>query len=163
QNEAQAAAHLHHQNIVPVHAVGCERGVHYYAMQLIDGQTLAAVIRELRRRTGATPASGPRAAGAPASALALGGWPPARRAQAGAQPTPEDALAAPPPPPPRAPGENGQAEEAPAEPAAAATPGLSSERSHKTAAFFRTVASLGIQAAEALEHAHQLGVIHRDV
>ena len=29
--------------------------------------------------------------------------------------------------------------------------------------FFRTVASLGVQAAEALEHAHQLGVIHRDV
>jgi eukaryotic-like serine/threonine-protein kinase len=29
KNEAQAAAHLHHQNIVPVHGVGCERGVHY--------------------------------------------------------------------------------------------------------------------------------------
>src|SRR5262249_17438206 len=33
KNEAQAAAHLHHSNIVPVHATGCERGVHYYAMQ----------------------------------------------------------------------------------------------------------------------------------
>ncbi len=39
KNEAQAAAHLHHQNIVPIHGVGCERGVHYYAMQLIEGQT----------------------------------------------------------------------------------------------------------------------------
>src|SRR5438445_4256673 len=29
--------------------------------------------------------------------------------------------------------------------------------------FFRTVANLGVQAAEALEHAHQLGVIHRDI
>jgi serine/threonine protein kinase len=28
KNEAQAAAHLHHTNIVPVYAVGCERGVH---------------------------------------------------------------------------------------------------------------------------------------
>ena len=28
--EAQAAALLHHTNIVPIHAVGCERGVHYY-------------------------------------------------------------------------------------------------------------------------------------
>jgi hypothetical protein len=41
KNEAQAAAHLHHTNIVPVYAVGCERGVHYYAMQYIEGQTLA--------------------------------------------------------------------------------------------------------------------------
>ena len=46
KNEAQAAAHLHHTNIVPVYAVGCERGVHYYAMQFIEGQTLAAVIAD---------------------------------------------------------------------------------------------------------------------
>src|SRR5438876_4271759 len=48
KNEAQAAAHLHHTNIVPVHAVGCERGVHYYAMQYIEWQTVAGLIRELR-------------------------------------------------------------------------------------------------------------------
>jgi hypothetical protein len=36
RNEAQAAAQLHHPHIVPVFAVGIERGVHYYAMQLID-------------------------------------------------------------------------------------------------------------------------------
>src|SRR5207249_1283988 len=35
KNEAQAAAHLQHQNIVPVHFVGCERGVHFYAMQYV--------------------------------------------------------------------------------------------------------------------------------
>src|SRR5262249_31960643 len=29
KNEARAAAQLHHQNIVPVYAVGCERGVHF--------------------------------------------------------------------------------------------------------------------------------------
>ena len=44
QTEALAAAQLHHTHIVPVYSVGCERGVHYYAMQFIDGQTLAAVI-----------------------------------------------------------------------------------------------------------------------
>ncbi len=51
KHEAQASALLHHTNIVPVHAVGCERGVHYYAMQLIDGQSLAAMIAELRLRS----------------------------------------------------------------------------------------------------------------
>src|SRR5206468_10438398 len=50
KNEALAAAHLHHTNIVPVFSVGCERGVHYYAMQYIEGQTLAEVIHELRVR-----------------------------------------------------------------------------------------------------------------
>src|SRR5207244_3267209 len=40
---------------------------------------------------------------------------------------------------------------------------VSTERSTKTPAFFRTVANLGVQAAAALEHAHQLGVIHRDI
>jgi serine/threonine protein kinase/Flp pilus assembly protein TadD len=52
KTEAQAAARLHHTNIVPVHAVGCERGTHFYAMQFIDGQTLAAVITDLRRFAG---------------------------------------------------------------------------------------------------------------
>jgi len=50
QNEARAAASLHHTNIVPVHAVGSERGVHYYAMEYIDGVPLSAVIQELRRQ-----------------------------------------------------------------------------------------------------------------
>ncbi len=48
QNEAQAAASLHHPNIVPVYGVGCERGVHYYSMQLIKGQTIAQLIKQLR-------------------------------------------------------------------------------------------------------------------
>src|SRR5207249_2498530 len=54
-NEAQAAAHLHHQNIVPVYAVGCERGVHYYAMQFIEGRTLKALVVELRQLAGLEP------------------------------------------------------------------------------------------------------------
>ena len=48
QVEVQAAAHLHHPHIVPVYAVGCESGIHYYAMQLISGQSLAAIIAGLR-------------------------------------------------------------------------------------------------------------------
>lgn len=49
RNEAAAAAHLRHENIVSVHAVGHERGVHYYAMQFIDGQSLASLISEFRK------------------------------------------------------------------------------------------------------------------
>src|SRR5262249_9194392 len=48
RNEAHAPAQLHHTNIVPVHATGCERGVHFYAMQYVEGQTLAQVIADLR-------------------------------------------------------------------------------------------------------------------
>lgn len=44
--EARAAAGLHHTNIVPVHFVGEERGVHYYAMQYVEGQSLAELIRQ---------------------------------------------------------------------------------------------------------------------
>ena len=48
RNEAHAAAALHHTNIVPVYAVGSDRGVHYYAMQMIDGSTLAELIENMR-------------------------------------------------------------------------------------------------------------------
>lgn len=58
KNEAQAAALLHHTHIVPIYAVGCERGVHFYAMQLIEGQSLAMVIQQLRERAGR--GNGPR-------------------------------------------------------------------------------------------------------
>jgi eukaryotic-like serine/threonine-protein kinase len=125
KNEAQAAAGLHYTNIVPVYGVGCERGVPYYAMQFIDGQTLAAVIHELRL--------GERGC---VSAPSLG------------------ALTQ-----PRSPEEIPTGPFVPTTPAAA----LSTERSTKSPAFFRTVANLGVQAAEALEHAHLMSVIHRDV
>jgi hypothetical protein len=36
-------------------------------------------------------------------------------------------------------------------------------QSIESGTFFRTVARLGVQAAEALEYAHQMGVVHRDV
>jgi serine/threonine protein kinase len=54
QIEAQAAAQLHHTNIVPVFGVGTDRGVHYYAMQFIEGQSLSALIDELCRSSRVT-------------------------------------------------------------------------------------------------------------
>jgi Tfp pilus assembly protein PilF len=43
--ETQALAQLHHPHIVPILAVGGERGAQFYAMPFIDGATLAEVIR----------------------------------------------------------------------------------------------------------------------
>jgi serine/threonine protein kinase/Tfp pilus assembly protein PilF len=69
QNEARAAACLHHENIVPVHGVGSDCGVHYYAMQFIEGRTLAALIAEHRHEPEAQPAQQPTQT-FPATALA---------------------------------------------------------------------------------------------
>jgi serine/threonine protein kinase len=49
RREAETVARLHHTNIVPIFAVGCERGVHYYAMQYIAGRSLADVLAESQR------------------------------------------------------------------------------------------------------------------
>jgi serine/threonine protein kinase/Flp pilus assembly protein TadD len=154
KNEAQAAAHLHHTNIVPVFGVGCERGIHFYAMQLIEGQTLAAVIRELRQLTGIQPVAGagsPSAASGLVRSLLSGDWPPASRNGADLPPTTDYVLA-----PPTF---QTLAVDTTSRPGTM----LSSGNSTKSPVFFRTVAHLGVQAAEALEHAHQLGVIHRDI
>jgi hypothetical protein len=72
QTEALAAAQLHHTHIVPVYSVGCERGVHYYAMQFIEGQTLAEAIAE-RRRLEALPPPGGRGAPTPSPITGEGG------------------------------------------------------------------------------------------
>ncbi len=56
KTEALAAARLHHEHIVPVYFVGCERGVHFYAMQYIEGLSLAAILAELRCVAGKAPA-----------------------------------------------------------------------------------------------------------
>jgi hypothetical protein len=49
QVEAQTAACLDHEHIVPVYSVGHERGVPFYVMRLIEGRPLAQIIREMRR------------------------------------------------------------------------------------------------------------------
>jgi serine/threonine protein kinase/Flp pilus assembly protein TadD len=153
KNEAQAAAHLRHPNIVPVYYFGCERGVHFYAMQYIEGQNLAALIRELRLLSGLRVAEEEHSAGsvlALASELVSGHWAPS-------QPSPTNG----PPTGPYSPGSAGLDSPAPATSSQAAA--LSTERSTKNPSYFRTVASLGMQAADALEFAHELGVVHRDI
>src|SRR5262249_41991601 len=46
RREAETVAGLHHTNIVPIFAVGCEQGVHFFAMQLIAGRSLSVVLDE---------------------------------------------------------------------------------------------------------------------
>ncbi|MCC7423439.1 MAG: serine/threonine protein kinase [Planctomycetaceae bacterium] len=149
KNEAQAAALLHHTHIVPVYAVGCERGVHFYAMQLIEGHSLAAVVRQLRSQAGLAGES--NSAASPSSDI-LGGDEsvadhPKRSGHAGG-PSPIATKVAP-----------GAAMQSTADVTASLTSGCSL----RSPQYFRRVARLIVQAAEALDHAHQLGVIHRDV
>ncbi len=46
--EAETAGKLHHTNIVPVYAVGEEEGIQYYAMQFIEGKSLAQCLKDMR-------------------------------------------------------------------------------------------------------------------
>ena len=46
QCEAETVAQLHHTNIVPIFAIGEQKGVFYYAMQFIEGRSLAAVLEQ---------------------------------------------------------------------------------------------------------------------
>ncbi len=165
KNEAQAAALLQHPHIVPVFAVGSEKDVHFYVMRFIAGQTLAAVIDEL----GSFHEAGSASDGEATTRLE--------------RPVPHPRLepAANPAPPPGGFGRDAPAPAASVQalnstPSPAAGPqnetpralrrsplGLFLGLGIRDSSFFRTVANLGIQAAEALEHAHELGIIHRDI
>jgi serine/threonine protein kinase/Flp pilus assembly protein TadD len=162
QNEARAAASLRHPNIVQVHFVGCERAVHFYAMDHIEGQTLGEVIRHLRGLEGLegdAPDDADQAVANLADSLASGRFAPPKASSAAYAPTEAYTYE-------QTPKEVAGAERS--EPPAAETKrtpqaAISSERSTKSPAYFRSIAEIGVQVAEALDHAHEHGVIHRDV
>src|SRR5437660_1356937 len=72
RREAEAAAKLHHTNIVPVYATGEQDGVHFYAMELIAGPSLDHVLRSLRGPSSAAAAAPELAATGPYVAGAAG-------------------------------------------------------------------------------------------
>jgi formylglycine-generating enzyme required for sulfatase activity/dienelactone hydrolase len=60
RREAEAAAKLHHTNIVPVYATGEQDGTHFYAMELIEGPSLDKVLRQIRAsQAGTAPVAEP--------------------------------------------------------------------------------------------------------
>ncbi len=48
EHEARTTSLLEHPNIVPIYNVGCEQGIHYLSMRLIQGQSLSEVINDVR-------------------------------------------------------------------------------------------------------------------
>ncbi len=145
-NEARTAAGLHHTHIVPVFDVGQVGGLCYYAMQRIEGAGLDRVIKHLRHdRSVAAGSTYPgRTPSNPAipmvpdlSGTGLLGESTATWGAAG-----RSKLAGL--------GRRPEDEATPFEPP-------------RGSAYYRWVAAVGRQAAEALAHAHQRGVIHRDV
>lgn len=51
RRETYAVAALHHTNIVEVYGAGTHNGIHYYAMQLVEGTSLSQIIAAQTERT----------------------------------------------------------------------------------------------------------------
>jgi len=149
RREARAAAILHHTNIVQVFGTGEQDGLLYYVMQLIHGVGLDELLRSLKcRRRGA---DGVRPASTvPAGPTSLTGRP---APPTGLTPLPASVSSA---------GSGGGAVRPEGPPGSKLVPAGLLERAAGRA-YWQGVARIGIQVAEALRHAHSLGVVHRDI
>jgi serine/threonine protein kinase/WD40 repeat protein/tetratricopeptide (TPR) repeat protein len=180
QREARSTARLHHTNIVPVYDVGAHDGVHYYAMQFIQGRALDEVMVELRRLRSAgkpvqtaestgsylssQPGLSPSLAGSLFSGQFCSAEPPDERGEgtrsASALPSerPGSLLGT---------GENSRLRETIPLPLHAGMPAseesLSAFSTQSSQPYYRSVARVGLQVAEALAYAHSQKVLHRDI
>lgn len=143
--EARAAGRLHHTNIVPVFGVGQADSVHYYAMQYIEGMGLDAVIKEIRHRRGL-----------PANSITDDTQAVIRhpREHVGVERAADFELG----PASILPDTNVDGTEL-----ACVNKNLAELATSTGSPYYRSVARLGVQVAEALAYAHDQNVLHRDV
>jgi serine/threonine protein kinase/WD40 repeat protein len=146
RREAKAAGRLHHTNIVPVFGVGECDGTHYFAMQYIAGEGLDKVLhdlRQLRKPQGAPTATVKPTEESVAHSLLTGRFTVSTDAPAEGPSAP-----ATPPAPTPAEGTHGSS-----------TLSGSGPEGH----YFRGVARVAVQVADALSYAHRQGILHRDI
>jgi serine/threonine protein kinase len=163
--EARAAARLHHSHIVPVFGVGESDGLSYYAMQFIQGQSLDLVIDALRelRRGKTAPADQPEnSALTHAVGLLTGRFQPdetrveSSRAS-GSNANGKDGLEVADKPEHGATSSGSELRDATDVTQATFT------TSHGGREYYRSVARVGLQVAEALAYAHSESILHRDI
>ncbi len=185
EREAKAAAKLHHTNIVPVFGVGQQDDMGYYVMQFIQGLALDEVLDELKRmkvKPGSTSGSletgelrvsrRDMSASNVARSLMTGSFQPPAADQgrhAAALETCDETLIHPvsePLPVPRpishSTATGRLSDTFSLSDSSVVFPGTAKGRSRKHT-YWESVAHIGLQVAEALEHAHGQGVLHRDI